>query len=132
MTLEYRPDFDAVRARWSHFWAGESDRPLLHAIRPKTGVTLVERPRPYDCAFGELDPIIEQTLHWAETHEFLADALPSFMITFAPDHFASLLGAEIVRTEGSKTNWVEPCLDTLEGAEIRFDREGRVAAGSKK
>lgn len=125
MDLGFRPDCDETRARWAAFWRGESKRPLLYATRPRPGVTPIPKPRPYDCAFGELDPIIEQTLGWAATHEFLGDAIPSFMVTFAPDHFAALLGAEIVRSEEGKTNWVEPCLDSLEGAEIRFRREGR-------
>jgi len=88
-------------------------------------VTPVAKPRPYDCAFRELDPLIEQTLKWAATHEFLGDALPSFMITLAPDHFAALLGAEIIPGKNGGTNWVEPCLKSLDDVEIRFQRSGR-------
>ncbi len=124
MELEYRPDVEDVRKRWAAFWRGESPRPLLHAVRPKRGVEPVPRPRPYDCAFGDLDPIIDQTLMWAASHDFLADTIPSFMVTFAPDHFAALLGAEIKRSEEGGTNWVEPCLQTLEDVEIAFQREG--------
>ena len=125
MDLEYKPDFEAARARWAAFWRGESPRPLVHAVRPKPGASPVPRPRPYDCAFGELDPIIDQALGWAASHEFLADAIPYFTITFAPDHFAALLGAEIVRGESGATNWVKPCLTRLEDAEIAFRPEGR-------
>jgi 5-methyltetrahydrofolate--homocysteine methyltransferase len=125
MELEYKPDFEAVRERWAHFWRGASQRPLLHAIHPKSGVTPISHPQPYDCAFGDLDPIIDQALGWAATHDFLADALPSFMITFAPDHFATLLGAEIKTGEGSRTNWVKPCLTSLDDVAITFQREGR-------
>ncbi len=46
------------------------------------------------------------------------------MITFAPDHFAALLGAEVKRSVEGKTNWVEPCLQTLEDVEIAFLRDG--------
>jgi 5-methyltetrahydrofolate--homocysteine methyltransferase len=98
---------------------------LLHAIRPKSGITPIPKPHPYDCAFGDLDPIIDQALGWAATHDFLADAIPSFMITLAPDHFAALLGAEIVPVPQSRTNWVEPCLTSLNDVDIRFQREGR-------
>ena len=125
MQLEYKPDFDETRERWAAFWRGESPRPMLHAIRPKSGVTPVARPRAYDLAFGDIDPIIEQALSWAATHDFLADAIPSFMITFAPDHFAALLGAEIKRSDEGRTNWVEPCLASLDDAEIGFRRDGR-------
>jgi hypothetical protein len=125
MELALKPDFEATRERWAAFWRGESDRPLLHAIRPKSAFTPVRKPRPYDCAFGELAPIIDQALGWASTHEFFGDTVPSFMITFAPDHFAALLGADIRRGEGGCTNWVEPCLSRLDDVEIRFRREGR-------
>ncbi len=123
--LEFRPDFPAVQERWAAFWRGESGRPLLPAIEPKPGVTPVQRPRPYDCAFGELEPLIEETLGWAATHDFLGDTLPSFMITFAPDHFAAFLGAEIKPHQSGGTNWVEPCLTSLDDVEIRFQRTGR-------
>ena len=125
MKLEYKPDLEATRERWEAFWRGDGERPLLHAIRPKSGVTPVRKPHPYDCAFGDLDPLIDQALGWAATHEFLADSIPSFMITFAPDHFAALLGAEIRPGGEGGTNWVEPCLTDLDGGEIRFRREGR-------
>lgn len=123
--LEFRPDFEEVRGRWARFWRGESERPLLHAVRPKEGVTPVSRPRPYDCAFGDVGPKVEQALQWAETHEFLGDSIPHVMVTFAPDHFAALLGAEIYTNETSRTNWVDPCIDDLENCEIRFQRAGR-------
>lgn len=122
--LEFKPDFAEVRERWDCFWRGESERPMLHAIRPKSGVKPVPRPRPYDCAFGDLDAILEQTLGWAATHEFLGDAIPSFMVTFAPDHFAALLGAEIKRPDSGHSNWVKPCLTSLEDVEISFQRDG--------
>jgi len=125
MELEFKPDFEATRERWATFWRGESDRPLLHAIRPKDGVTPVRKPRAYDLAYGDVDRIIDQALGWASTHEFLGDLIPSFKITFAPDHFAALLGAEIERSEEGKTNWVDACLTSLDNAEIVFQREGR-------
>jgi len=33
---------------------------MLHAIRLKDGVTPIPKPRPYDCAFGDLEPAIDQ------------------------------------------------------------------------
>ena len=124
MKLEHKPDFQEVRTSWAAFWRGESSRPLFQAIEPKPGCTPVQKPRPYDCAFGDLDPIIDQALAWAATHDFLADSIPSFMITFAPDHFAALLGAEIKHSEDGKTNWVETSLTSLDDVEISFQRDG--------
>ncbi len=123
--IGYKNDFDVRRERWAAFWRGECTRPLLGGIQPKSGGTPIRKPRPYDCAFGELGPIIDQALGWASTHDFLADAIPSFMITFAPDHFAALLGAEIRSGGASGTNWVEPILAGLDDVEIRFQRDGR-------
>lgn len=124
MQLEYKPDFEATRERWAAFWRGDNPRPMLYAIQPKSGIAPVDAPRPYDCAFGDLDPIIDQTLGWASTHEYLGDTIPSFMVTFAPDHFAALLGADIMTNSESGTNWVEPCLAGLDDVEIEFQREG--------
>ncbi|MDT8390531.1 MAG: hypothetical protein RRC34_08495 [Lentisphaeria bacterium] len=124
MELDFKPDFETAREDWAAFWRGESARPLFHAVVPKDGVTPTPRPRPYDCAFGDLDPIIDQALAWAGTHDFPGDTIPSFMITFAPDHFAALLGAKIERSEAGKTNWVEPCLTSLDDVEITFQRDG--------
>jgi len=124
MELEYKADIDVVRERWAAFWREESPRPLLHVIQAKRGVEPIRKPRPYDCAFAELDPIIDQALGWAASHDFLADSIPSFMITFAPDHFAALLGAEIKCSEEGQTNWVEPCLTSLDDVEIVFQRNG--------
>lgn len=125
MQLEFKQDFDRACRCWDRFWKGESDRPLVYTVRPKSGVALINKPRPYDCAFGDLEPIIDQALGWAATHEFPGAAIPYFMITLAPDHFAALLGAEIKRSEEGKTNWVEPCLESLDDIEISFRREGR-------
>lgn len=124
MELECKPDFEAVSERGTAFWRGESPRPMLQAIQPKGGVDPIRKPRPYDCAFGDLDRIFAQVLGWAATNDFLADTIPFFQITFAPDHFAALLGAEIKHSEDGKTNWVEPCLASLDDAEITFRRDG--------
>lgn len=124
MQLEFKPDFESVCDRWKRFWGGQTSRPMLYAVEPKPGVAPVSKPRPYDCADGDLDTLIDQTLAWATTHDFLGDAIPFFMITLAPDHFAALLGAEIKTSQG-ETNWVEPCLTTLEDVEITFRRDSR-------
>ena len=46
MELEFKPDFEEVRQRWSKFWKGESTRPLVHIVLPKEGVEPVPHP-PY-------------------------------------------------------------------------------------
>lgn len=122
--LEFKPDFEEARQRWAAFWQGESDRPLLHAIAPKAGVEPIPMPRPYAFAFGDVDALADQVVGWASTHDFLADTIPSFMVTLAPDHFAALLGCEIKQPIHGGSNWVEPCAASLEQVDISFKREG--------
>jgi len=126
MELEFKPDFEHARQRWAQFWRGESTRPLLWSVRPKAGVEPVARPGCYQCAFGDIEPVIEQAIGWAATHEFLDGAIPSYQITFGPDHFAALLGADLRNAEGSSsTNWIQPFVEDWDDVDIRFQPEGR-------
>ena len=68
----------------------------------------------------------EKTLAWAAAQDWLCDAVPGCLVTFAPDHFALLLGADMRYDDGSesgtRTGWVLPCLDRYDD-EIRFRPE---------
>ena len=126
MDLEFRPDFEHTRRRWAQFWRGESTRPLLLAARAKPGVEPAAKPSCYVCAFNDIEPVIEQAIQWAATHEFLDGAIPGYQVTFAPDHFAALLGADLRNAEGSSaTNWIEPFVEDWDDADIRFQPEGK-------
>ena len=126
MELEFKPDFEHARQRWAQFWRGESTRPLLWALRPKAGTEPVARPGCYQCAFGDIEPVIEQAIQWAATHEFLDGAIPGYQVTFAPDHFAALLGADLRHAEGSSaTNWIQPFVEDWDDVQIRFQPEGK-------
>lgn len=126
MELEFKPDCEQVRQRWARFWRGEAQRPMVWAIRPKPGVEPAPRPGNYQCAFRDVDPVIDQVLAWAATHEFLGDVIPNCMITFGPDHFSALLGAELRNAEGSSaTNWIEPFVEDWDDVDIRFQPEGK-------
>ena len=126
MELEFKADFEHARQRWARFWRGESTRPLLWAVRPKAGAEPVGRPGCYQCAFGDIEPVIEQAIQWAATHEFLDGAIPGYQITFGPDHFAALLGADLRNAEGrSATNWIQPFVEDWDDVEIRFQPEGK-------
>lgn len=128
-------DIEVRQRRWDAFWRGESNRPLFQAIKPKLGTTPTSKPGSYDSAFGDLDEELDKLLAWYESHEFLGDSIPYYMITFTPDHFAALLGAP-VKGDAGYSNWVKPCLDTLDGVEIRFDPDGhwwqRTAQATEK
>ena len=124
--LEFKPDFELARQRWAQFWRGESTHPLLWAVRPRPGVEPVPKPPCYVCAFHDIEPVIEQAIGWAATHEFLDGAIPGYQVTFAPDHFAALLGAELRNAEGSSaTNWIQPFVEDWDDVEIRFQPEGK-------
>jgi len=123
--LEFKPDFEQARQRWTAYWKGESDRPVVASVVPKESVTPVEAPR-YLAAFScEPDAIIDQVLAWAETHEFLGEAIPFYYLEFGADHFSALLGGELRLHEGSgDTSWLVPFVgEDWDEAEIRFQPE---------
>jgi 5-methyltetrahydrofolate--homocysteine methyltransferase len=124
MQLEHKADFDDAAAQWIKFWQGTNTRPAVSAVRPKKGVKPVEKPPYASGSQGDFAPIIDQLLAWAETHEFLADAIPFYYLEFGADHFAALLGADLTFTPGDPAGWAVPCVPDLASAEIRFDRSG--------
>ena len=121
MQLEFKADFEEARQRWSAYWSGESDRPLVASVIPKSGVTPVEPPA-YTSGFaGDFEPVIDQVLAWARTHEFLGEAIPFCYLEFGPDHFSSLLGADMRAHEDSgATSWLVPFVDDWDAARIEF------------
>ena len=125
MKLECKPDFDVVAERWEAFWRGQNERPMVGAEIPRAGVTPIEKPGYAALAAGDLEPVIDRLLAWAETHEFLGDSIPFFYLEFAADHFASLLGADLDFPEGQEGGWAVPFVEDLDRAEIRFDRDGK-------
>lgn len=128
MELEFKPDFEEARARWTRYWKGECfDRPPLGIVLPKDGIQPVALPKPYHLPHADLDQVADQLIAWAGSYEWLAEAIPGYPVTFAPDHFALLLGADL-REDGEwadeSTAWVMPFLDDYD-QEIRFQPEGR-------
>lgn len=120
--LEFRTDFDEVAENWRQFWAGTLGRPILLAEPPKAGVEPVEKP-PWGAAFTrDGEEVVDQLLRWAETHEFLGDAVPFGYPSLIIDLVPAFLGAEIISVEeawGTDTHAL-PCLPDLASAEIRF------------
>ena len=125
LQLEHKPDFDKAAAQWVKFWQGTNTRPAVAATLPRKGVNPVEKPPYATGATGDFEPIIDQLLAWAETHEFLADAIPFYYLEFGADHFAALLGADLTFTPGDPAGWAVPCVQDLANADIHFDRDGK-------
>lgn len=126
MELAFKPDFEAARRRWIAFWRGEPlDRPPVRVEIPKPGVRSVEKPPYTSGKDGRFEPVIDQLLAWAETHLFLGEAIPFYYLEFGPDHFSTLLGADLASNPASgDTTWAVPFVDDWDEAEIRFQREG--------
>lgn len=114
--LLYKPDFDAARDAWRHFWAGEPwKRPLVVANVAKPGATPLTAEtnpwhrryhravtRDWDAQLKRIDALMESTI-------FFAEAMPWFSPDLGPDQFAAFLGATLKFSPDSMdTNWVDP------------------------
>jgi hypothetical protein len=125
MKLEFKPDFEQARQQWAAFWNGENKRPLVYAILPKQGVKPVEQPAYLQARDGNFQPVIDQFLAWADTHEFIGEALPFCFVEWGPDTFSTFLGSELKFTPevAPYTSWCIPFIKDWDDVEIRFRRE---------
>jgi hypothetical protein len=125
MELEFKKDFASVRQRWDAFWAGTNPRPLVSIVIPKAGVAPADAPAYLSgLPEGKFGPVIDQRLRWAETHEFLGDALPFHYIEFGPSTFAAYLGVGVRYDPDSPgTNWAEHVVEDWDDFEIKFRRD---------
>jgi hypothetical protein len=116
---------EAAVRHWETFWRGTNKRPAVSAVVPKPGVTPVTPPGWYT-VMPERDPnpAMDRLLGWAETHDFLAEAIPHYYLEFGCDHFAALLGGDMKYTDDKTGGWAVPAIRDLASADIRFDREG--------
>jgi 5-methyltetrahydrofolate--homocysteine methyltransferase len=69
--------------------------------------------------------VIEQTLEWAASHDFLGEAIPLYYMEFAANHFATFLGGDLTFSETEPGGWSVPCIEDLERADIRFRPESK-------
>lgn len=122
-----KPDFAKAAARWGQFWRGKHPQPLIAAVLPKDGVTEIPKPSTY--ALGpDLDPaaFAEQTVGWAETHDFLGAAIPFVYLEFAADQFSTFLGADLRFPSPGEGGWpIHPYADCpLADIHIQFQPSG--------
>jgi len=125
--LELRPDFAEVREVWRRFWAGElTERPALLINVPRNPEQKPPpRPHPYNLNIKPVEEVADLLEEWAAAFHWCGDILPAYRVTFAPDDFALMLGADMeFREEGTLTGWIEPFLDDYD-REIRFRPEGK-------
>lgn len=124
MDLEFRSDFDEVRRNWRAFWAGELRRPILLITIPREGVEPVARP-PWGAArVQSFESVCDQALRWAETHEFLGDAVPFHTPSLIIGVYEALMGAriEFIREEWGVDTHVVPFIEELGSFEARLDK----------
>jgi hypothetical protein len=126
MELEFKPDFERTRQQWDALRRGTNTRPLVLMDIPKPGLKGVAEPPRYMSWFdGPLEPVVDQLLAWAETHEFLGESVPSFCLHFGADTMAGYLGGNLkIEGNGSGGSWAVPFIEDWDRQEIRFCREG--------
>lgn len=128
MQLECRPDVKDVQQRWARYWAGEmTTRPMILADMPRSeDEPQAEFIPPYNFAFRPIEECIEKLEAYVTTTAWAGDFIPSYPVTFVPDDFALMLGAECEFSGEGKglTGWVEPFLEDYD-QEIRFRPESK-------
>ncbi|MDO8685906.1 MAG: hypothetical protein Q7J78_04455, partial [Clostridiales bacterium] len=125
MKLEFKPDFERAQQMWEAFWKGENNRPLINIVVPKQGVEPVKFPKYLAGRDGNFQPVIDQALAWADTHEFIGEALPIFILEWGPDTFSTFLGADMKFSPEHDpiTGWCVPFVKDWDDVEIRFQRD---------
>ena len=71
---------------------------------------------------GNFAPIIDQIEAWAETHDFLGDAIPFAYVEWGADTFSGFLGADL--KFGGSTAWSVPFVEDWRKVRIEFRRDG--------
>lgn len=129
MELEYKPDFEAARMRWTDYWQGRSDRPVVQILAPRPGIEPKPKPHPYEIHEVGAEGYADLVEAWADSTLFLGDAMPYCQISYCADHMALLMGAdmELSGSMGSgqaRSGWVHSFLDDYE-AELALRPECR-------
>lgn len=123
MELQYKPDFETAADNWKKFWKGELDRPIIRTIVPKDENRPVRYPKPYFYVDKDVNVMLDDVEEFFENVIFMADAIPAYNITFAPDTFSAFLGADIKWNDKKETTWVIPFVKDWNDCEIKFDPE---------
>ena len=111
------------RVNWDAFWAGTLGRPMFIGNVARPGAAPAPWVNPYRFAFtDDVASLAREVRRWAESREWIGDAVPGYQVTFGPDHFAALLGAEL--KDGNETTWCEPFVKDWDEVELRFQTSG--------
>ncbi|MCK5127559.1 MAG: hypothetical protein KAR42_14985 [candidate division Zixibacteria bacterium] len=125
MELEFKKDFKIAKENWGRFWEDKLHRPALQLIVPKENCSTTAWPRCYKYARGDVEQLLDKVEAYVSNHYFIAEAIPAYVIAFAPDHFSALLGADIhLHPNSDQTVWVEPFVSDWDDTEIIFQTDG--------
>jgi hypothetical protein len=131
MELKYKPNFSEAKKYWEAFWNKEIiDRPCIYITAPKDPANVIDR-APYMAGInGNYQSALERFEVWANNTNFLAEAIPSFDISYGPDEFAAFIGAELHIAAEESTSWVTPFVSDWKNAEIKL-KEGPSTVWNK-
>lgn len=125
MELEFKKDFEIARENWGKFWEDKMHRPALQLIAPRENCDIQPWPKCYKYGRGDVEQLLDEVEAYVSSHHFLAEAIPAYVIAFAPDHFSALLGADIhLHPESDQTAWVEPIIADWDKDEIKLQTDG--------
>jgi 5-methyltetrahydrofolate--homocysteine methyltransferase len=133
MQLASVADFDAVKDRWRHYWAGEvKSRPPVWASVTRPGGADATSPRRYRHAIrGDYAFLLGEIDRWLADTEFFGEAVPLYGPDFGPDQFAAWLGSALTFSADSpETAWATPVVDNWDSfPPLRLDRDGSLWQG---
>jgi 5-methyltetrahydrofolate--homocysteine methyltransferase len=121
--------WDTIKQNYRRWWAGDLDRPLIHATlhgrTPHRGKPDI--PWHYFNSFYDLSVPVEKIVDWYEYNleqdVFLGDSFPHAIPNFGPGVVAAYIGAEVTNSESAGTTWFHPgnVVSTNE-TRLRFDK----------
>lgn len=122
MELKYKPDFSEAKKYWAAYWNKEIiDRPVVYITAPKDPQNLVPKV-PYMAGINNDEIIaLKRFEEWADSTYFLAEAIPSFDISYGPDEFAAFIGAKLHFAKDESTSWVTPFVTDWKTVNIELD-----------
>lgn len=127
MELEFKKDFDETRKNWRLFWEGKLNRPIILATIPKPGKEPISCPKWGEAFYRNQEEVVDQALRWAESHEFLCDAVPFFPPSLMIGLFPAILGAKITEAheEWGVDTAVVPFVRDIDGVNLKFHRDSK-------
>ena len=126
--LYYKSGWEEAKQRHAAWWRGESvDRPLMNVNAPRSQPLSAPEdpgPPPDDTArWLDYGAAIARAQRGAAGNMAAGEGFPQYAASLGPGSFGLFLGSE--PHFDARTVWYEPCFDSIEEAEIRFDPNSR-------